>query len=212
MSPDTISTDLTANVKRQTTKFMTSLKRSVEEAWTLGQLLHEAKGQCSHGQWLPWLRKTIRLNPRVAQRCMKVYDRYPDKELALQVGSIANALGKPTSRRKSSKKAEAGASKTDSDSSEDERPRSFRKELDGVAGKMKFALEDDPARVVQHFGEYFPELSGALVMMASILQQCLEHGSGEEAVLGTLPKNFASVLRNLLAEVPESDSQAGNSE
>ena len=50
----------------------TLLMRSVERAFTAGELLIEAKQQLSHGGWLEWLREYVEISESTAQRYMRL--------------------------------------------------------------------------------------------------------------------------------------------
>jgi hypothetical protein len=48
------------------------IRAGLQHAKNVGDLLVEAKKQCPHGQWLPWLKKNVNLSERTAQAYMRV--------------------------------------------------------------------------------------------------------------------------------------------
>ena len=50
---------------------------TLDHATRVGELLIEAKGQLSHGEWLPWLETHCSLSPRVAQGYMRIARQWP---------------------------------------------------------------------------------------------------------------------------------------
>lgn len=71
--------------------FKAAIRRTVEEAWELGNALVSAKEVIAHGHWGTWL-KTIGLNPRLAQRCMLLFKNYPKKRRMSHFKSINAAM------------------------------------------------------------------------------------------------------------------------
>jgi Protein of unknown function (DUF3102) len=49
-----------------------ALREGLAHARAAGELLVKAKGQCPHGQWLPWLKGNVRFSERTAQAYMRV--------------------------------------------------------------------------------------------------------------------------------------------
>lgn len=45
----------------------------------LGRVLTEARGQCKHGEWGPWLQKHTSMSDRSAQQIMGIYRRFGDR-------------------------------------------------------------------------------------------------------------------------------------
>ena len=45
---------------------------AIEHAIKAGELLIQAKAQVKHGEWLPWVRKTLTVTPRQAQKYIRV--------------------------------------------------------------------------------------------------------------------------------------------
>jgi hypothetical protein len=56
--------------------------RALKVAMRYGELLHQAKSQLKHGQWLPWLKKHVRLSRSAAWHYMQLWERRDDPELA----------------------------------------------------------------------------------------------------------------------------------
>ena len=57
-----------------------ALGSAIEHALAAGKLLIEAKDQCRHGGWLPWLQQNFKGTARTAQRYMRLADRLPELE------------------------------------------------------------------------------------------------------------------------------------
>lgn len=55
-----------------------SLKRSVEDAIQIGELLEAKKAELKHGKFLPWIERELPFKERVAQKYMAIY-RWRDK-------------------------------------------------------------------------------------------------------------------------------------
>jgi hypothetical protein len=53
-----------------------ALRASLEHARHAGDLLLEAKAQCQHGQWLPWLKTRVRFSEATAQRYMQIASQW----------------------------------------------------------------------------------------------------------------------------------------
>ncbi len=54
--------------------FVGTLRKTVEHGIRAGELLAEAKAQCSHGTWLPWLEQNFEGAPRTAQEYMRLHN------------------------------------------------------------------------------------------------------------------------------------------
>ena len=87
-----IDNELEEQVKQQATLFRTAYRRTVEEAWKLGQALRRAKEQVRHGQWIPWVEGEIGLTPRTAQRLMALHEAYPEMRHVSHLNSVSHAL------------------------------------------------------------------------------------------------------------------------
>jgi Protein of unknown function (DUF3102) len=64
--------DLAARIRVEHEAVSAALKESVRHAIAAGELLIEAKGRLSHGQWLPWLQDHCTISERTAQLYMRV--------------------------------------------------------------------------------------------------------------------------------------------
>jgi hypothetical protein len=64
--------DLAGRIRVEHEAVSASLKESVKHAIAAGELLIEAKGQLSHGRWLPWLKDHCTISERTAQLYMRV--------------------------------------------------------------------------------------------------------------------------------------------
>ena len=71
--------------------FKKAVRRTVDEAWELGDALRLAKPLISHGHWKSWLEK-IGVHPRLAQRCMALRNRFSEKGHMSLFKSINAAL------------------------------------------------------------------------------------------------------------------------
>jgi hypothetical protein len=49
-------------------------RTTLEKAIRIGELLAKQKASLGHGQWLPWLEANVELNPRTAQRYIRVWE------------------------------------------------------------------------------------------------------------------------------------------
>src|SRR5215208_3663487 len=65
--------ELAAAINQEHHAFVAKFRRSVEHAIQAGELLAEAKAQCPHGSWLPWLEEHFEGSVRAAQGYMRVY-------------------------------------------------------------------------------------------------------------------------------------------
>ena len=83
--------DVVKRVEVRAQEFKTAIRRTVEEAWELGDALLPAKELIAHGHWAPWL-QSIGLNARLAQRCMALRRGYAEKRRVSDLGSINAAL------------------------------------------------------------------------------------------------------------------------
>lgn len=57
----------------------------------IGKRLVEAKGQLSHGEWLPWLEEKVAFSERSAQQYMRLWKEYGKSALSADL-SISKAL------------------------------------------------------------------------------------------------------------------------
>src|SRR5262249_9472061 len=64
--------DLAARIKAEHEATIAGLKRSIEHAMKVGDLLINAKSLVKRGQWLPWLEEHCAMSERTAQLYMRV--------------------------------------------------------------------------------------------------------------------------------------------
>ncbi|MGB8370249.1 MAG: DUF3102 domain-containing protein [Limisphaerales bacterium] len=56
-------------------EIITAARMSLDNAIRIGKLLTEVKGQLSHGEWLPWIKKNLPFDRATAANYMRVFDR-----------------------------------------------------------------------------------------------------------------------------------------
>ena len=78
-------------VKKRAAALKQSVRNTIDEAWELGDALLSAKDLLAHGQWGPWL-ESVGLNPRLAQRCMALRRRFPEKRQMSDFKSVDAAM------------------------------------------------------------------------------------------------------------------------
>jgi len=76
--------DLADKINAEHQQAETALRAGLEHAKNAGELLLQAKGQCRHGQWLPWLAANVRCSERTAQAYMRIVKRWPELEAKAQ--------------------------------------------------------------------------------------------------------------------------------
>src|SRR5690349_2314819 len=64
--------ELAGRINAEHQQAETALRAGLEHAKNAGGLLLEAKKQCGHGRWLPWLKANVRFSERAAQAYMRV--------------------------------------------------------------------------------------------------------------------------------------------
>jgi hypothetical protein len=69
---------LAAEINAEHYAFVGTFRKAVEHGIRAGELLAQAKEQCPHGTWLPWLEENFDGSARTAQEYMRLY-RYRDK-------------------------------------------------------------------------------------------------------------------------------------
>jgi hypothetical protein len=72
--------DLTRRLSDLAERINAEIQSSLFHAKNVGELLLQAKEQCPHGQWLPWLKANVHLSERTAQAYMQVAKRWPELE------------------------------------------------------------------------------------------------------------------------------------
>jgi hypothetical protein len=63
---------------------LTSARTALGHARSAGSLLIQAKEQCGHGHWLPWLEANVKFSERTAQAYMRVAKRWQELEAKAQ--------------------------------------------------------------------------------------------------------------------------------
>jgi hypothetical protein len=72
--------DLAERINAEHEQAVAALRSGLEHARTAGELLLQAKGQLTHGGWLPWLKEHCTVSTRTAQLYMRVAKRWPELE------------------------------------------------------------------------------------------------------------------------------------
>jgi glycine cleavage system regulatory protein len=62
----------------------TAMRAGLEHAKNAGELLMQAKAQCRHGEWLPWLGANVRFSERTVQAYMRIAKRWGELESKAQ--------------------------------------------------------------------------------------------------------------------------------
>jgi hypothetical protein len=70
--------DLAERINAEHQQAETALREGLSHARAAGELLLQAKQQCRHGQWLPWLAANVRFSERTAQSYMRVAARWEE--------------------------------------------------------------------------------------------------------------------------------------
>lgn len=65
---------LAAEINAEHRAFVGLVRKTLEQGIRTGELLVQAKDQCRHGTWLPWLEKHFEGSVRVAQEYMRLYN------------------------------------------------------------------------------------------------------------------------------------------
>lgn len=66
-----------------------ALKDGLRHAVQAGKLLIEAKKQCEHGKWLPWIKDKCEFSPRTAQGYMRVANKLLEEGNAQRVAHLS---------------------------------------------------------------------------------------------------------------------------
>jgi Protein of unknown function (DUF3102) len=82
---------LAAEIRDEVEQAEADFQSSVQHAVRAGELLIEAKGQVSHGQWLPWLEANFPYSVRSAQGYMRLAENAEDAQRVAHLG-IKGAL------------------------------------------------------------------------------------------------------------------------
>ncbi|PSJ55793.1 hypothetical protein [Pseudaminobacter soli (ex Li et al. 2025)] len=83
--------DLAERIKETTATLAAAERTTIEAAYDAGLLLCQAKEQCAHGEWLPFLDRAG-LKARQAQRLMQIASAGLDKRHVSLIGGIRAAL------------------------------------------------------------------------------------------------------------------------
>jgi hypothetical protein len=76
--------DLADRINAEHAEAGTALRAGLEHARNAGLLLLEAKAQCAHGHWVPWLESNVHFSVRAAQAYMRVAQRWNELEAKAQ--------------------------------------------------------------------------------------------------------------------------------
>ena len=66
--------DIARRINEEHRSFIGSLKNTLEQGIRVGGLLSEAKENCKHGTWIPWLEKHFEGSVRSAQEYLRLYN------------------------------------------------------------------------------------------------------------------------------------------
>jgi hypothetical protein len=70
--------ELAGRINAEHQQSETALRAGLEHAKKAGELLLEAKEQCGHGKWLPWLKANVKFSERTARRYMTIASRWEE--------------------------------------------------------------------------------------------------------------------------------------
>jgi hypothetical protein len=76
--------ELAIRINAEHREALDAARASLVHARNAGTLLLEAKKQCGHGQWLPWLKAKAKFSERTAQAYMRVAKGWPELEAKAQ--------------------------------------------------------------------------------------------------------------------------------
>jgi Protein of unknown function (DUF3102) len=83
--------------------FVGTFRKTVEHGIRAGELLAEAKAECPHGTWLPWLEDNFEGSVRSAQEYMRLYNHRDEIRVKMQDSahlSVSGALKERASPRR----------------------------------------------------------------------------------------------------------------
>lgn len=98
-------TSLAQKINAEHRAFASTFRKTVEHGIRAGELLSEAKTQCLHGAWLPWLESNFEGAPRTAQEYMRLYNHREEIRANMRDSahlSIGDALKKISAPREPS--------------------------------------------------------------------------------------------------------------
>ena len=84
-------TDLSERIRQAHGRAMSALIESVQYGLECGRLLIEAKAECAHGEWLPFLERSG-VQERQAQRFMRVARSGMKSDTVSDLGGVTAAL------------------------------------------------------------------------------------------------------------------------
>jgi hypothetical protein len=76
--------ELAGRINAEHAEALSAARASLNHARNAGLLLLEAKKQCGHGRWLPWIKANVRFSERTVQTYMRVAKRWPEIEAKAQ--------------------------------------------------------------------------------------------------------------------------------
>jgi N6-adenosine-specific RNA methylase IME4 len=88
-TPAATLSDLALRIKAEHEATIAGIRRSMDHALRVGDLLIEAKGLLEHGQWLPWLEENTSIKPRLAQTYMRLAHNREQIEAQAKCGVVA---------------------------------------------------------------------------------------------------------------------------
>lgn len=165
-----------------------SLRRSVQDAIKLGELLAAQKEALPHGDFLPWIERELPFNERTAQRYMMLFrykskcDTLSDLRTAYEVAQIEDQRRHPKARpadpeavEQQRQRHEAFVRRIKEEPAPEPEPRI---DYDAVLKKAREAQErpviermdtgDGPLVVAEHLGEY---IDAALALLPDELSR-----------------------------------------
>ena len=78
--------------------FVRTFRKAVEHGIRAGGLLTDAKGNCEHGTWLPWLKENFKSAARTAQAYMRLYDHRDEIRAKSQDSAHLSRSGAPVAQ------------------------------------------------------------------------------------------------------------------
>ena len=211
-----VDAELEHRVKQQAAAFQRAYRRTVEEAWKLGQELRRARDQVRHGQWIPWVEGVVGLTPRTAQRLMALCAAYPEMRQVSHLDSVNDALRALPSGSKSGSPPEQHAA-PEADAASAAAPVSERdiakpvQDLARVVERLRPVLAGAPGVSAQQRDLQLPVLCRALeVIIPTMIQYVNREASGgaadaaQQALITSLDAALAKA-REFKDEIADSD-------
>ena len=75
-------------ISREHEAAVNAAREGLQHARRAGALLLEAKGQCAHGEWLPWVHERCAFSERTAQVYMRIARQWPELENPQRVADL----------------------------------------------------------------------------------------------------------------------------